>query len=124
MVAYKCDSSLLKIWTMLRSDSESSNLNTYVPAGKTWALGPGISTGALKLTVVFLFHTCADAVPESIMQTAAIPTANTTARLILFNRFRANITNSSLLRTRMRQMTRLSSGDLESDWRIPSLLSA
>src|ERR1700674_1052715 len=39
---------------MLRSDAESSNLKTYLPAGKI--LPPGISTGWLNFTIVFLSH--------------------------------------------------------------------
>src|ERR1700730_7245462 len=60
--------SLLKIWTMWRLDEEFTSLNTYVPAGNT--LIPvmytgGISTGPLKVTVVFLSWSSALAVGEN-----------------------------------------------------------
>src|ERR1700732_448556 len=42
---------------MLRSDAESSSLKTYLPAGKI--LPPGISTGWLNVTRVFLSHSSA-----------------------------------------------------------------
>ena len=42
---------------MLRSDAESSSLKTYLPAGKI--LPPGISTGWLNVTIVFLSHSSA-----------------------------------------------------------------
>src|SRR5436190_12462800 len=47
---------------MWRSDCESRILNTYVPAGSTphparWT--PGISTGALNVITLFLFHSSA-----------------------------------------------------------------
>jgi len=35
---------------------ESNSLNTYVPGGKTWAPTPGISTGWLNVTIVFLLN--------------------------------------------------------------------
>src|ERR1700738_4370399 len=42
---------------MLRSDAESSSLKTYLPAGKI--LPPGISTGWLNVTIVFLSRSSA-----------------------------------------------------------------
>src|SRR5205823_3423679 len=54
-----CFSSLSNICTILWSARESSRLNTYVPAGRTFP--PGISTGVLNVTVVFLSHSLAAA---------------------------------------------------------------
>jgi hypothetical protein len=45
----------------------------------------------LNVTEVLLFHDCADAVLENIMQSTVILKASTKARLKLFDRFRANI---------------------------------
>src|SRR6266576_128788 len=97
MVAKICDSSLLKTCTICRSDWESSNLKTYVPAGRTWAPTPGISIGWLNVMVVFLFEFCASAVPENIMQTTLVPKANSTARFKHLDRFRPNITTPDFL---------------------------
>src|ERR1022692_2772594 len=68
-------SSLLKIWTMWRSDCESRILNTYVPAGKTphpARCTPGISTGPLKAITVFRFQSSALAPGASTALTSAV----------------------------------------------------
>src|SRR5579862_2661322 len=49
----------LKIWTMWRSDAESTSLKTYGPAGKVWVPTPGTSTGPSNVTVVLLFQSSA-----------------------------------------------------------------
>jgi hypothetical protein len=76
-----------RVHRVLRSDSESSSLNTYEPAGSTCALTPGISNGALKVTVVFLLGNCADAVLEPMTRTARARNT-TTARLTYIVCFR------------------------------------
>src|SRR4051812_15048294 len=54
---------------MLRFEAESSSLKTYVPAGKTF---PGTSTGALKVTIVFLSNSLPEAGGTNpILMTAA-----------------------------------------------------
>src|SRR5581483_5057217 len=58
---------------MLRSEGESSSLNQYVPAGNTW---PGISTGALNVTLVNLSHVSAYTCGASAAPIASRPKDN------------------------------------------------
>src|SRR5579859_2864332 len=71
---------------MWRSDCESISLKVYVPAGSIWAPTPGISTGALNVTLVFLFHSSAFA-PDGNARATRDKTKITPAILSLFTFF-------------------------------------
>src|SRR5579864_1062441 len=74
-----CEPSPLKIWTMWRSDGESSRTNVYVPAGR---ICPGISIGWLKVITVFLFHSSARAPGANVAPSSV--SANT-AKIVFTN---------------------------------------
>src|ERR1700730_3519951 len=66
---------------MFRFPAESSSLNTYVPGGRTF---PGTSTGALKVTIVFLSNSLPEALGTNpILRMAAHNSAMAIARIKL-----------------------------------------